>query len=412
MSTSLAAIVAWAGLVLAIFGVGYGKILRAFWREPVFRHPVLIVESDDWGPGGEGDARQLEALADILAERRDRDGRSPVCTLGIVLAVPCGERMRTGDQSYVRAMLSDGRFTAVLEAIKRGIGRGVFSPQLHGMEHYWPPAVMAAAARDAEVKRWLWKPVPRSEDLPSPLQSRWADAAELPSKPLSAAAIEVAVREETASFAAIFGAPATVVVPPTFVWSEAVEAAWARAGVRVVVTPGQRYEGRDRAGTVQAAGGRILNGDAGTDRLVYVVRDDYFEPTRGHRAERALDALARKTRLGRPTLLETHRFNFIADPPAADAAIVEFRRMLDLTLDQFPNVRFMSTLELADAITHRNAKVIETSAARRLHVWLLRLGAISRIRKLAWLTGAILLAWLLLLLTASGTPARMAASRQ
>jgi hypothetical protein len=25
--------------------------VRAAWREPVLRHPVLIIESDDWGPG-------------------------------------------------------------------------------------------------------------------------------------------------------------------------------------------------------------------------------------------------------------------------------------------------------------------------------------------------------------------------
>ena len=44
--------------------------------------------------------------------------------------------------------------------------------------------------------------------------------------------------QRSEAFAEVFGVTPEVVVPPTFVWTDAVESAWARAGARVVVTPG------------------------------------------------------------------------------------------------------------------------------------------------------------------------------
>ena len=400
-------VVAWVVLVLLVFGYGYGPMLLALWREPVLRHPVLIVESDDWGPAEATDAERLDWLARLFAEFRNSAGRSPVLTLGMVLAVPAG-----GDaKNYQRVLLSDQRFSEILSAVRRGIDLGVFSAQLHGMEHYWPPALLAAAATDERVRNWLYQSaVPRTEDLPAPLQSRWTDASTLPSRSLPRDAIDAAVREEAAAFAAIFGAPARVVVPPTFIWDDRVEEAWAAAGIEVVVTPGRRYEGRDGAGAPDRAGATIYNGDTGAGNLIYVVRDDYFEPKLGHGAERGLEAVVRKARTGRPTLLETHRFNFVAEIGAAQAAVAELGRMLRLVVDRFPDVLFMSTLELAEGIRQLDPQLIERSMVRRLHVWVARLREIPRIRKIAWLTGAILPAWVLFVATAP-RPARVSRSR-
>ena len=143
-------------------------------------------------------------------------------------------------------------------------------------------------------------------------------------------------------------------------------------------------------------GRRLYNGMTTRDGLRYVVRDDYFEPSKGHRAERALEALEAKVRLGRPTLLETHRLNFVGHAAAADVAFEELARALDLVLQRFPDVVFLSTRELVEHIERRDPDLIECGIARRLHIWLLRSSAISRLVKLACLTGIVLPAWLLL----------------
>lgn len=399
MGEALFIVAGWMAFGTVLIAWVYRETLLAFWREPVLKRPVLIVESDDWGPAGDDDAVRLERLAGLLRGYRDRRGRSVVLTLGIVLALPDARRI-AADGGYHRILLTDERSSAVLHAIRSGVDAGVFSVQLHGMEHYWPEALMAAAAHDQNIRAWLASsPWPSTEALPSALQSRWIDASMLPSRPLSVDQINAAVAEEMATFAAIFGEAARVVVPPTFVWDGRVETAWAAAGAKIVVTPGARYVRRDAQGALVRDGPRLYNGMATRDGLRYVVRDDYFEPSKGHRAERALDALKAKIRLGRPTLLETHRLNFVGHPAAANIAFDELARAFDLVLQRFPDVVFLSTRELVEHIEHRDPDLIECGIARRLHIWLVRSSAISRLVKLAWLTGIVLPAWLLLLAT-------------
>ena len=120
----------------------------------------------------------------------------------------------------------------------------------------------------------------------------------------------------------------------------------------------------------------------------------------GHRAARGLEAVASKTRTGRPTLFETHRFNFVGEIGPAHAAVKELERMLKLVVERFPDVLFMSTLELARGIRKVDPELIEQSMIRRLHVWIARLREIPRIRKVAWMTGAALPAWALFVITA------------
>jgi len=373
------------------------KALGTLWREPMLKRPVLIVESDDWGAGPPEQAERLDGIATVLGSHADRDGRKAVMTLGLVLGVADGANiLANGLRHYCRKSLNHGEFAPVLATIRRGAESGVFALQLHGAEHYWPPALLAGARGDPQLARWLAGPgIPSTEALPAPLQSRWVDASELPSKPLPADVIRAAALAEVADFRTIFGTEPAVAVPPTFVWNDAVEAAWAEAGVQFVVTPGRRYEARAEDGNPSAAGPAVLNGGKGAAGITYVVRDDYFEPSRGHKAERALDALAAKTRAGRPTLLETHRANFLGDGATADAAIRELERLFALTLRAFPDVAFLSTEELALRMRRTDPWLVERRLAVRLHVWLGRLWNVARLRKLAYVTGAIVPAWLL-----------------
>src|SRR5574340_1681688 len=130
----------WAGVLLAFAGP-----LVARWSEPVLRHPVLIVESDDWGAGPLAQADALTRLSALLQRVRDRNGHPAVMTLGVVLEVPDGERIAAaGCTEYHALPLADARFDRVRDAIQRGTAAGVFAPQLHGQCHYWPPALLAA----------------------------------------------------------------------------------------------------------------------------------------------------------------------------------------------------------------------------------------------------------------------------
>ncbi len=377
-------LVLWAGVLLAFAGP-----LIARWREPVLKCPVLIIESDDWGAGPGQQADALRRLSGLLQRLRDRSGRPAVMTLGVVLEIPDGERIAAaGGTEYHAMRLADAPFDAVRTALTDGIEAGVFAPQLHGQCHYWPAALLAAARTDPDVRDWLTSPEPAStEALPSPLQSRWVDASSLPSRPLDPADIHQSAACEAADYAAIFGQAPAAAVATTFVWNDAVEAAWATAGVDVIITPGRRATCRNAVGQPACVDATMLTGERSLAGQTYLVRDVYFEPALGHASQRLVEGLLARTRQGRACLTETHRFNFLQAP---DASLATLEAGLNAVLATCPNVRFLSPLELAHAIRARNPDWIETRLLPRLVAWRARLDELPRFRRMARLTGLAL----------------------
>ena len=402
LAIAAAGVAAWLA-VAALLLWTYRRELSRLWREPVLRHPILIVESDDWGAGPLAQAEALSRIAEVLQRHRDHTGRRPVMSLALVLAVPDGPAIER-DGRYRAVALDDARFAPVLGALQAGAAGGVFALQLHGLEHYWPPALMAST--DPAVRRWLRGPVPATtEQLPSPLQSRWVDAGMLPSSALPAAEIRAAVAAEVQAYTRIVGEPPRVVVPPTFVWTCEVEAAWAAAGLQAIVTPGWRYPQRDAQGLPAGDEGPIVNGDLAGGRagerageLCCVVRTDYFEPARGRDARHALAVLGRMVAQGRPCVLENHRDNFIQGAEACAAGLRELDALVAGALAQAPAVRFMSTRELAAILRDRDPQwIVADARARAPFVWQ-RLRASGRLWKLLRLcglaaVGTVLLRW-------------------
>jgi hypothetical protein len=390
----------WLAGACALLAFVYRKAFADAWTEPVMRAPVLILESDDWGYGPLEQAQRLDQIAQLLERFRDARGTPPSMTLGVVLAGPDTDRIRAdGCRTYYRVTLADARLLPVREAMLRGAARGVFALQLHGMEHYWPACLMQAALVDEKLRAWLTRSgFPCTEALPSPLQSRWIDASTLPSNPLPNDEVAAAAAEEIASFAEMFGANPEVVVPSTFVWTDAVESAWARAGVRVVVTPGRRNEGRDAEGRIVPGKRTYFNAATGPNGVTYVVRDCYLEPSLGKMHPQTIDAMRANTHAGRPTLVEIHRLNFIGDESAMQRALGEVKQLLEGARAAFPALRFMSTAELARHCRDRSA-LIERKTSTRVHFLIRRLAGVSRLRKLGWATGAAFPAWLAYLAT-------------
>jgi hypothetical protein len=381
----------------------YRAVLLALWREPMLCHPILIIESDDWGPGPKSHGQQLHRISKILERHHDARGHAAVMTLGVALALPDVKRMALNDYAhYYRQLLSPLRCPAIYGVMRRGALSGIFAVHMQGLEHYWPPTLLWAIKANEHVKAWLLSDeFPRTEELPPHLRSRWTNATSLPSRPLPEEQIKAAVSLEAKIFSRIFGNMPEVVVPPAFCWNDLVEKAWASVGVRIIVTPGYRCESHDRDGGMTAKGSLIHNGQINAYGQMYVVRDDYFEPGLGHLAEKGLAALAQKSRLGRPTLLESHRFNYVDDPDVADAALSQLDLFLEETTQHFPNVHFMSTAKLAGIFSGVHPDFIQQKIRRRINVWLLRVREVPTLWRAACLSGMIMPALVLYRLTRS-----------
>lgn len=386
----------WFAAAVGLLVLLHGRTMLAVWREPVLARPILIVESDDWGPGPEADAEALESIRLVLEAVRDGVGRPPVMTLGVVCAVPDANAiLSSGATHYARRTLGHPDFAPIVRAIRAGCDAGVFALQRHGLEHFWPSALLAqlnVGADAAQLTNWLHEGSVRSEDLPSHLQSRWVDVARLPSSPHDPDAIRRAVSEEVELLCAVFGFAPKVAVPNTFVWDDNVESAWAASGVRAIVTPGCRYEARLADGHLAPWARSIRNGEQGNGEILYLVRDVYFEPQRGHRAERAWNALADKIAQGRPTLLETHRSNFIGPVELRDASVAELERALRGALARHADLRFLSTEELARTLIDPSSPLLARDLWRRLLTWCARLRAehgLARLLKFSGLGGLL-----------------------
>jgi hypothetical protein len=373
----------------------YREMIVACWRESVLSKPVLIFESDDWGPGANGDAYQLSVIANLLKKYSDSLGRHPVMTLGTILAVPDNSRIKASDyKCYYKHTLDEVQFRPILQEIRDGLDGGVFSVQLHGMEHYWPDNLMAALGSNADLSAILEQQYPlRTERLPSELQSRWIRLGKGSSELLSEAEIARAVKEEAAAFISIFQQAARVVVPPTFVWNQDVESNWVKHGVAYLVTPGFICEGRDNQGVIVQSNRIIYNGLRADSGLLYIVRNNYFEPTLGHTPAQAIAALGANTRLGRPTLLEIHRFNFFDATEQSKSSLLMLDQCIGSALTKYPDLRFISTSELGDMYADPDSvgSLIDKRLATRVFVFMDRLLACEAMRKWLYLSGLFVL---------------------
>lgn len=413
LSVTICIVLVWGVAWLVVLFFRYRATVIGCWKEPVLRRPVVIFESDDWGPGADNDASQLAAIAGILGKYNDSAGRHPVMTLGVVLAVPDGEKMTLANcEEYARITLGKRQFSNIVECIRNGVRAGVFDVQLHGMEHYWPDNLLDAMGVDDDVRALVLRPdVLRTEQLPSALQCRWTRLTDVGVRALSDDDIQNAVRTETAYFEEVFQRSASVVVPPRFLWNPTVEAQWAGSGVNYLVTPGVMYTGINDHGKLVIGRTGIFNGQVSDAGLVYLVRNDYFEPSLGHTADNVLAAVAEKTRLGRPTLLEIHRFNFCDSASDSKTAFNALEHAIQSVLKNFPDVVFLSTQELGDyycgltsdreafnknglpstAQSLPTADLLNVSLTKRIAMFLERIWAQDALRKWFYVSGLFLI---------------------
>lgn len=363
-------------LVWVTLVVCYARPLAARWREPVLRHPVLVLESDDWGAGPTEQASALRAIAETLRAQRDARGAPAVMTLGLVLA--CARREPAG--LVLETLESPGQ-SVILDAINAGRTAGVFSAQLHGLTHFEPEVLARCLPEWPSVPEDAW-----TENLPARLQSALIDAANLPSRPLPPTLLAARAHQALEIWQRLFGTPPAVAVPTTFIWDDAAEAAWLAIGVTVLVTPGQRATARDASGKPAGVDRHCLNGERSPDGLLQVVRDVYFEPARGHDLEHVAREVDRRVSLGRPVLVEIHRDNFSSADKAADS-LARLADFLTEVRRRHRDIRFTSTGALAEALAARDPDWVETAWKRRWPVVRQRWQEIPRFGRLARVSG-------------------------
>jgi hypothetical protein len=90
-----------------------------------------------------------------------------------------------------------------------------------------------------------------------------------------------------------------------------------------------------------------------------------------------------------------HRFNFIGTAEKCDSSL----RVLESAMEQlrctFPEIRFMTSLELADAMRTKMPALAETNLTPRIRIWLRRIERIRGFAKLTKISGLAIPLWMI-----------------
>ncbi|MCQ8179985.1 hypothetical protein NP603_02580 [Methylomonas sp. SURF-1] len=385
------------------------ELFIATWNEAYFADTPLLIESDDWGPGGEFHADRLKQLLGMLARHRDAVGRNAVLTADMVLAVPDLEKTAV-DGEYRRKML-DADFPVIYQTLKDGIARDLLTPQLHGLEHLNGAGFARLlrqndprlAAAKSSSDWWDW------ESLDSPLQGHYVDGSTLPTSQLDSAEAQNIVELATASFQSMFGAPSVSTVAPCYLWNDNIEEHWNTQHISAIQTAGYRCTGRDRSGRYLQDPPIIRVGTKNRVGQVYLVRNVMYEPVDGKNTVAGALAEAEIAYLqAAPISISTHRYNFTRSETECNDAIAGLDQLISNIIDRFPRIRFLSSAELAESLLDRSPEVINrfnekhwpgltmAGVHRKLGAFLYRL--YYRHRKLALLgyaTGLCFPAWII-----------------
>lgn len=361
--------------------------LRRLWQEPVFRFPIVILESDDWGPAPDWVAKRLVDLAKCLRRHKDVTGAPAKCGLGLVLSAVTGYQKQERCYTFQTRQLSDSQ--QLLHTIHQGMACNVLFPLLHGQFHFSASVLSKAIGPNSHLQTWLEQPW-KTEVLPPAFQSRWIDGNQFPSRQLSNTIVRHQVKQEIQEFKKLFPQFPIIVVPPTFIWDHRCERLWQKQGVAAIMTPGKKLTHRNHLGQPAGSEMNILQGEH-HKHVMYLVRDQYFEPSLGHTADNLITALVEKTRVRRATILEMHRANFIASPEEHRRTLKALDKGLSLALKRFPELRFMDTLQLCEIIKRQDPEWLSQSLITRVRIATLRLWASEHGRRLRVCSGYWLL---------------------
>ena len=326
-------------------------LFKKTWKEPYFSDIPVLIESDDWGPGGDFHATRLDKLLTTLSQHLDSTNRKAILTADIVLAVPDTEKIQhNSNGSYSRISLE--HFPEIYASMLSGVKQGTFVPQLHGMEHLNGNAfAQLCKQKDSRTEQaratqnwWDW------ETLESPLQGHYVNGSTLPTTPISNVEAIQTIDSASQLFTQLFKYPTQSTVAPCYLWNDEIETAWNNQNIQTIQTAGYRCTGRDNTGKYIQNPSLIRVGERNKNDQIYLVRNVMFEPVDGkNTTETAYQESIAAYKQAQPITISTHRYNYTRDEEQCDDSLTGLNNLID-KITKLPNIRFLSSPELGEII--------------------------------------------------------------
>jgi len=264
----------------------------------------------------------------------------------------------------------------------QAVSDGVLWPEYHGLWHVAPEALTALWREGDRLVREHVMRNSRPAGLVSATGRRLLSeylmhhphTGKLTPRPTSEQTRTI--QRGVAVFEKTFGRPPSATVAPHYLWTVDTERAWAAASIRVIQGANRRamQNGWLRCLAVT----RLASGCMSATGLTYLARNCRFEPALfGDTADSTFRSVQQAIGLKRPAIIGSHRINFSSRiiPERRDRTLRELTALLQRVRSTWPDVRFMTSAELADSI--RRSRSGKKHSSRMVHM-IPRMAAMAR----------------------------------
>lgn len=355
------------------------------WRSS---HPLLIIESDDWGSirmrshKAYGELKQLghqvdqnfyhqldgletgedvSLLARTLQEHNDIGGQKACMTLNYLSANPDFERIEKSKFSvYYRKTISetykeyDGNADTI-STVKLGEVNRLFDIQFHGTEHLQVPRWMKGLNNQAKLVREAFEQKVFSPAVADTMgyPMEFMDALDYDSVDEVHSQIE-SLQRGLDIFKQTWGKLPVSFIAPCYRWSKPVESFLATQDIKYIQGQRAQLHPKNEPGYRQR---KIYRYTGHTNKYgqIYTVRNVIFEPS-VHGPEKALtmakDQIAFAFKLKVPAIVSSHRINYTSrlNKTNRDQSLKALRELLTWVSVNYPKVEFLSSSELGKRI--------------------------------------------------------------
>ena len=335
-----------------------------------FTEPILVIESDDWGKTGMEhevelpthlgkrtphwsydrleNAEELLALQALLASYRQSEKRGPVFTANFIISNPDVEATAKTDFKELILKPIDLSHPELVPHWKKGIEENVFYPQYHGRLHYHPARYLQDLKSDEKLRKLFLAGINGGRELFTQGHLGYYSEYQHYANERVDDQLNHWIKTGVADFERLFGYKSTTTVCPNYVVDIQNLAIFKDTGVRFLQAGNKIL--------CQKNGREVLTnfcqGSTLTRGLTALARNHKFEPCRQKQewnAPFSITSAKGWMASGIPAVLDSHRMNYVAQ--FAEKGRDQLKQLLD-ELVQVPNIRFLTSPELGEAITN------------------------------------------------------------
>ena len=345
---------------------------------------LVVFESDDWGSvrmpskavferlKSLGDAPEkdaflsndclenesdLLALYDVLGSVADCKGNPAVFTLNFAMANPNFEKTdyKKGVYEYEPFYETYDKYYGennVLDLVKQGYKKRLVLPQLHCREHLnvgrWmhdlsvskPDALLAFDCKTMGVGASFHD------------QNRFAYMDAFNTDYSSNEQLWKILSDAVRMFETVFGFNSATFAASCYVWNEQLEECLMHHGVSYIQSAPWQNKPTGTNGTYRLKRALHYTGQKNKRNQMYSVRNCNFEPAYNQDPQACvrscLDEISKAFKAGKPAVVSTHRFNYIASINASNRTnnLMGLKSLLDGLVERYGDVEFISSAEL------------------------------------------------------------------